>query len=133
MAAVSACLIIAAGQTGSRWGVDRFLAGPALNTLGDMSYGLYLVHWPFLVTLLVVQNATRAGLIEGMILIALAVRAGFLVTKYIDAPIRHSRSLTRLPGRSVLVIVLAVAVGVAPSLMIQSALDRQTRWADPVS
>lgn len=123
---LSACLIIAAGHTGSRWGVDHLLAGRPLSKLGDMSYGVYLVHWPLLITLLVVQDASRAGAIEGLILIALSVRAGSLLTRYVDAPIRFSRSLALLPGRAVLVIALAVAVGITPSLLIQSALDRQT-------
>lgn len=126
---LAASLIIIAGSTGSRWGVDRILASRPLARLGDISYGLYLVHWPLLVTLLVVQDATRAGLIEGVILIALSLRAGALLTRHVDAPIRHSASLAALPGRAVLVILAAVALGVAPALSIQSALDRQAARA----
>ncbi len=41
---LSASLIIIAGNTGSPWGVDRWLSHPVLNRLGDTSYALYLVH-----------------------------------------------------------------------------------------
>lgn len=122
---LSASLIMIAGNTGSRWGVDRILASRPLARLGDASYSLYLVHWPLLVTLLVVQSSTRAGVIEGVILIAMSVRLATLLTRFVDAPIRHSASLAALPGRAALIILMAVAVGVAPALSIQSALDRQ--------
>ncbi len=46
---LAAAAIIVAGQSGSRFGVDRFLTWKPLVALGDNSYALYLWHWPLLV------------------------------------------------------------------------------------
>lgn len=126
---LSACLVIGAGHTGTPWGVDHWLSSRPLRSLGDMSYALYLVHWPLLITLRVVQDAGSAGLLEGLILLPLALRAGWLLTRYVDAPLRYARSLELLPGRAVLVIVLALIVGTVPVLMTRGAMDDQARRA----
>ncbi len=124
-----ACLVIGAGRTGTRWGVDHWLSTSILQRLGDMSYALYLVHWPLLVTLMVVQRRATPGLLEGFLLIAVSLRLAWFLTRYVDAPVRRSRSLNLLPGRAALVIAVSVAVGIAPPLAIQQALDQRTRSA----
>ena len=124
-----ACLVIGAGRTGTRWGVDHWLSTSILQRLGDMSYALYLVHWPLLVTLMVVQRRATPGLLEGFLPIAVSLRLAWFLTRYVDAPVRRSRSLNLLPGRAALVIAVSVAVGIAPPLAIQQALDQRTRSA----
>ncbi|WP_257879691.1 acyltransferase family protein [Kocuria flava] len=58
---LSAAAVIVAGSSGSRWGVDRVLASGPLVRLGDAAYALYLVHWPLLITYLVVRDRPVAG------------------------------------------------------------------------
>lgn len=126
---LSASLIIIAGNTGSPWGVDRWLSHPVLNRLGDTSYALYLVHWPLLITMMVLQNSERPGIIEGIVIVLLSVRIAFLLTKYVDAPIRTNRALRRFPARGVVVILLCLALALVPVIAIRGALDRQTARA----
>ena len=52
---LSAAAIIVAGQTGSPIGFDRFLSWGPIVRLGDAAYALYLVHWPLLISYLVVR------------------------------------------------------------------------------
>ena len=56
---LAASCVIAAGSTDSRFGVDRFLSAKPLVKLGNISYALYLFHWPVLVIYLIVSGKWR--------------------------------------------------------------------------
>lgn len=126
---LSACLVIAAGNTGTPWGVDHWLSSPPLRRLGDISYSLYLVHWPILITLLVIQDTARPGRLAGLVLVLVALRAGWVLTKHVDAPIRRSSTLATLQGRAVLVVLLSLVLGAGPALVMRQALDMQAARA----
>ena len=63
---LAAAAIIVAGQSGSRFGVDRFLTWKPLVALGDNSYALYLWHWPLLVLVLAGTGITAPNLVQGL-------------------------------------------------------------------
>lgn len=71
-----ACLVIYAGQTGSRFGADHLLSSTVFTYLGRISYALYLWHWPVLVFYLSYANVYHAGAWGG---------AAVLVTSFILA------------------------------------------------
>ena len=58
---LAAACVIAAGQSGSKLGVDRILSSKPLVRLGDISYALYLWHWPVLVIALAVTHRDKCG------------------------------------------------------------------------
>jgi peptidoglycan/LPS O-acetylase OafA/YrhL len=68
-----AALVLLAGDTGSRAGADRLLASAPLRRLGDLSYPLYLWHWPLLVLALVWTREDRLGLGGGLAVIGLSL------------------------------------------------------------
>ncbi|MGI5118885.1 acyltransferase family protein [Marinactinospora thermotolerans] len=68
----AAALVIMAGTTGSRFGADRLLALRPLHYIGDISYALYLWHWPVLVCYLTVTGRTQASLTGGFQVLALS-------------------------------------------------------------
>ncbi|WP_422115602.1 acyltransferase family protein [Brachybacterium sp. UNK5269] len=78
-----------AGTSGSRLGADRLLSPRPLSVLGDVSYGLYLIHWPFLTITLRGQRAQSAGLLLGARIIAVSMVLAWLLTRLVDTPIRR--------------------------------------------
>ena len=63
---LAAAAIIVAGQSGSRFGVDRLLSWKPLVALGDNSYALYLWHWPVLVLALAGTGIEQPNLVQGL-------------------------------------------------------------------
>lgn len=126
---LSACLIIAAGHTGTRWGVDHWLSSKPLHTLGDWSYALYLVHWPILITLLTFRDAARTDLRGGTAVIITSLVLAWALTRFLDTPIRTSARLRRRPRYAALVIIAALLVGSSPVVAFRAALDAQAQRA----
>ncbi len=83
--------VIAAGGTGSRLGVDRWLGSRPLAYVGNLSYALYLWHWPVLVFYLVVRGRTEVGLTGGALVIAISVVLSVLTYHLVEQPVRTSR------------------------------------------
>ncbi|OLT09449.1 hypothetical protein BJF78_30780 [Pseudonocardia sp. CNS-139] len=72
-----AALVLLAGRTGAAGGVDRLLAARPVRYLGDISYALYLWHWPVLVLWLVTRGQQAVGLRGGaaIVLVSLVLAA----------------------------------------------------------
>ncbi|MCC3277871.1 acyltransferase [Arthrobacter sp. zg-Y40] len=111
---LAAAMIIVAGQTGSRAGVDRFLAAPPLVKLGNSSYGLYLWHWPVLVFWLVYSGQDSAGPVDGALVIAASLVLAVLSTRFVEAPVRSLSWSGAGRWRSAVVIAALLAVVAAP-------------------
>ena len=111
---LSAALIIAAGETGSRAGADRFLSSPALVKLGNNSYGLYLWHWPVLVLWLVYSGQDAAGPADGAAVVAVSLVLAVLSTRFVEKPLRNWRWSAAGTWRSAVVIAVLLAVVAAP-------------------
>ncbi|MFE0021105.1 acyltransferase family protein [Amycolatopsis sp. NPDC059021] len=87
---VAAGLVILAGATGSRWGADRILASRPFGYLGNLSYGLYLWHWPVLIFYLVARDRERVGLAGGAFVIGVSVLLAALTYHLVENPVRAS-------------------------------------------
>lgn len=79
-----AALVLLAGDTGSRAGADRILASAPLRRLGDLSYALYLWHWPLLVLTLVWTRQEQLGLGEGLTVIAVALALAVVTERLVQ-------------------------------------------------
>lgn len=111
---VAAVAVIAAGQTGSRLGVDRILSSKFLVRVGDNSYALYLWHWPVLVVSLVWTGKEHAGWLSGTVIIAVSLVLAFLTTKYVEKPLRDWKWPEVNRRRAALVIVACLSVAALP-------------------
>ena len=127
---LAAVAVIAAGQTGSRFGVDRILSSKFLVRLGDNSYALYLWHWPILVIALGWSGKEHAGWLSGTAIIALSLTLAFLTTKYIEKPFRQWKWPEMKRRRSFIAIVACLAVVTAPLMGFQYRQDLEQQAAE---
>ncbi len=114
---VAAALVIAAGTTGSAFGADRVLGSRALVYLGNLSFALYLWHWPVLLLYLVVRDRPAVGLLGGMFVIGVSLVLAALTYHLVEDPVRRSSIGTRTRwgaygfGVATLAVVLVAAGG----------------------
>lgn len=116
---LAAAGVIAAGQTGSRFGVDRILSTGPLVRLGDNSYALYLWHWPVLVIALAATGRDHAGPLSGTVIIAVAMGLAFLTTKFIEKPWREWQWPEANRRRSFIAVAACLLAVVVPLTGIQ--------------
>ncbi|MFK0005435.1 acyltransferase family protein [Paenarthrobacter sp. NPDC090520] len=116
---LAAVCVIAAGQTGSRFGVDRILSSKFLVRLGDNSYALYLWHWPILVIALAWSGKEHAGWLSGSAIVALALVLAFLTTKFVEKPFREWKWPEVKKWRAAVSIVACLAIACTPLLGFQ--------------
>lgn len=85
---LSGAFVIAAGQTGSRFGVDRLLSAKPLQKMGAISYCLYLVHWPILILYTTAIGEPKAGWIDGTLVILSSIAAAWILHNVVEKPLR---------------------------------------------
>ena len=93
-------LMVVGGATPSAAGPFALLSVKPLTFLGDVSYSVYLVHWPLL------QFPLAAGgymeplpVWERILLAAACVPVGWLIYKFIERPGRQASWLAKAPPR----------------------------------
>ncbi|WP_125774434.1 acyltransferase family protein [Antribacter gilvus] len=72
---------------GSRWSPARALEGRALRWVADVSYALYLWHWPVLVLWLAASGETTVGPAGGALVLAVSVVLAWVTTRFVADPV----------------------------------------------
>ena len=116
---LAAASVIAAGQTGSRFGVDRILSAGPLVRLGDNSYALYLWHWPVLVIALAATGRDHAGPLSGTVIIVVSMGLAYLTTRFIEKPWREWKWPEVNRRRALLSVAACLLTVVVPLTGIQ--------------
>jgi len=111
---LAAACVIAAGQTESKLGVDRILSSKPLVRLGDISYALYLWHWPVLVISLAATGRDRAGPITGAVIVTFSLVLAYVTTRFIEKPWREWKWPEVRRRRAFIAIAAAVTIAVVP-------------------
>ena len=114
---LGAAFVIAAGTSGSAIGADRILASRPLAYLGDISYSLYLWHWPLLVFYRIHVERAHLTLLEGLAILATALVLAALTTRFVENPVRHSDIGTRKPAHA-----LALGAACLGTVVVAAAL-----------
>ena len=110
---VAAALIIASPETRTWANPSGVLSLKPLVKLGDLSYGMYLWHWPMLVFYLEISHKEKASFFAGALLIAAAIAASWITTKFIEKPViawQNGFSFPRWMPNTGLKIISQVAV-----------------------
>src|SRR6185436_14822195 len=98
----------------------RLIGLPPMRLVGDVSYTLYLWHWPVLV--IAAQYAGRSlSVLENLLLLAGAFGLSLLTYRLFENPIRHSRRLSA-PRRALVLWPASVAAVVVLAVVAISSV-----------
>jgi len=100
------------------------LSSAAFQRIGDISYSVYLWHWPLIVFYLSIFGLERLSLAEGIVLLTASLLAGYASKVLIEDPIRY-RKVTLPPFAFVPTVVVAVFSCIAVPLLTLSVLNSQ--------
>ncbi|MBD5786374.1 acyltransferase [Cellulosimicrobium terreum] len=111
---LATALVLLAASDGVRGGPDRLLSLGPVQRLGDVSYSLYLWHWP-VVVIAPFALGRDLGLVDQVVLVAAVVVLAWSSKRLVEDPVRGSRHLRRLRRSFVLLgictVVSAAAAG----------------------
>jgi peptidoglycan/LPS O-acetylase OafA/YrhL len=108
---LGALAVMRAGAPEHRLAPTRLLAWGPVQRTGDLSYSLYLWHWPLLVLIPYAVGGLSRGLLAGIVL-ELTVGLAWVSKRWVEDPVRAAAGLSRRPRRT-----LALA-GVATALVL---------------
>jgi len=122
-------LVLWAGDPTDRWAPGGVTRLAPVQWLGDVSYGLYLWHWPLIVIVPFVVTS-RETLLGNLALLLASLVLAALTKRFVEDPVRGSRRLSALPSRWTLV---GTAVAMAPVLVAALVVtahvaDRQQQY-----
>ncbi len=120
------CLVLLGGRTGSR-SFDTFASPRPIQRLGDISYSLYLWHWPLIVLAPYAAGRELTGW-ERVPLLAVALVLSALTYFHVENPARRGRLLRTAP-RSLLVGAVAIAVVAGGTVLLDRGGTDRVRSA----
>jgi len=120
---LAAGAVILAGEDGGGRGVHRFLGLRPLQRLGDVSYALYLWHWPVLVLAIALRGGERPGWLAGSAIILASLGLAYLTTRFVDRPWRAWPWPEQRLGRAVVAVGACVVAVALPVGSIQASLQ----------
>ena len=124
---VATILIIWSGDPGSRWSPVRGLALRPVRYIGDISYAMYLWHWPLLIIAPYALGVESLGFWERTGILVLTVGVAALSKTLVEDPARTTKKWgLQRPGRSLALAAAGAAVLFAASTATWVQVDRVT-------
>ncbi|SDD03694.1 acyltransferase family protein [Auraticoccus monumenti] len=127
---LSAAAVLAAGARPHAGGAGSLLSWGPAGQVGDLSYSLYLWHWPFVVVGTAIFGREDGTLwwVVGVLLVCTSVVPAWFTYVVVEHPIHTSRPFLR--GRAVLAtLVVCTLLPVAAAIALQDRLDRRVEAA----
>jgi hypothetical protein len=95
--------------------------------MGDLSYALYLWHWPVLVIYMVYRDRDAVGPLGGAGIIALSLILAYLTTRFVERPMRTLPRFEGSRARSLVVIGACLIFVAAPVGVVQQVMRVQAQ------
>lgn len=102
-------LVIASGPDGPPWSPNRLLAARPIQFLGDVSYSLYLWHWPIIILAPAVLSRVL-GNWDKVAILALAIGLSYFSKKLVEDPGRSKLLRGAKPSKVFLAMAATVSV-----------------------
>ena len=124
--------VIVAGTTRSPYAPARWLSLRPMTFVGDISYSVYLWHWPLIIVVPYVtgadlQTLDKVGILVGTILLA------WLSKVFVEDPMRTKPILTAMPWRSFAFAAAGMAVVVGGSVVISNEIQHRAEAAAAIA
>ncbi|MFT3901235.1 MAG: acyltransferase family protein [Gordonia sp. (in: high G+C Gram-positive bacteria)] len=107
--------------------VNALMARPSMVWLGNIAYSLYLIHWPLLVFFLTWRYKDKANFFEGTAILAISVLLAWLVSRFVETPLRAGRGdgFSKLYRRLLVVglVIATIAAGTTSAAWIHRAAN----------
>jgi peptidoglycan/LPS O-acetylase OafA/YrhL len=116
--------VIAAGATVSRYTAAWWLSRRPLTFVGDISYSVYLWHWPLIIIVPYITGVDLRTLDKIGILVATVVLA-WLSKIFVEDPMRTKQFLSAAQWRSFAFAAAGMTVVVAGTVAITAEVDRR--------
>ncbi len=118
---VGTALVIAGGTKAPRRGAESILGLAPFGWLGNLSYSLYLWHWPILILAAESQQRSQLPFTQNLPWLVVALVASVISYRLLENPVRHSRTFMRSARNSVgLGIALIVVTLIVTTVLIQT-------------
>ncbi|MDX1541032.1 MAG: acyltransferase family protein [Geminicoccaceae bacterium] len=124
---LGAAMVVAAGHASRDAATASWLGSGPLRFLGDISYSLYLWHWPVFVFLQ--RQVDEVGALEQLAGLTVACALAWLTYLSVENPVRSARPLIARPRLSLAfgLLLSALPVSVALTLWTMTAGELQMR------
>ncbi|MDO5724385.1 MAG: acyltransferase family protein [Flaviflexus sp.] len=133
------CLVLAAGETRTWWGADRVLATWPFQRVGDISYHLYLWHWPILIFSLNALGRQETSLLLAAGVLAISFTLGTIGYALFERELgqmtlfRHPYLPAAIGACSAILVALTATSGMAyTNKMVASQLEETLANADNI-
>ncbi len=127
---LSTAAVLAAGTRSEDAGIARLLSWRPLRQIGDVSYSLYLWHWPFVVIGTAVFGGSDGQLwwVVGVLLVCTSVVPAWFTYVVVEQPIHTARSFLR-PRAVLATLLVCTFIPVTAAAALQLSFDRRVQAA----
>lgn len=124
---VATVAIIVAGAPSATWGPSQLASLRPVQWIGDLSYSIYLWHWPLLI-LTPYLLGSPLNAVQKIALIAITVTLSWVTVEWVEKPFRFRPwSATARPSRVLAVGLATSALLAAAAFSVVLAADQRSR------